>query len=219
MESDEAIPARHYRPRRPGKGGPLRQRVMAILRKSVVGRRLRPRALTPASVNDVPERMRLKRVALLLATLVVSACDNASSPDPVKSLTIATPTPSPGSVIPLTLNGSQYFVARGSGLFSVPITVTSDRDVPWAQLYVYLYDGTPGLGYCGQNLPDAPTWGPFSKGQTVSVTISGWQVSRAPCQVTSIRAWLHTRNTGNLTPPTEAETVATGSLTVSYTFR
>jgi hypothetical protein len=165
------------------------------------------------------ERLRLRPVALLLAALVVSACESSSSPDPVRSLTIATPAPAPGSVIPLTLNGSQYFVARGSGLFSVPITVTSDRDVPWAQLYVYLYDGSAGLGYCGQNLPDAPTWGPFSRGQTVSVTISGWQVSRTPCQVTSIRAWLHTRNTGLLIPPTEAETVATGSLTVNYTFR
>lgn len=164
------------------------------------------------------ERLRLRPVALLLAALVVSACES-SSPDPVKNLTIGMPTPSPGSVIPLALNGSQYFVARGSGLFSVPITVTSDRDVSFAQLYVYLYDGSPGLGYCGQNLPDAPTWGPFSKGQTVSVTISGWQVSHTPCQVTTIRAWLHTRNTGLLIPPTDAETVATGSLTVNYTFR
>ncbi len=162
--------------------------------------------------------MRSRRAALLLAVLTACACENAS-PDPVRSLTISTPTPSPGSVIPLTLKGSQYFVERGSGLFSVPITVTSDRDVPWAQLYVYLYDASPGLGYCGQNLPDAPTWGPFSRGQTVSVTISGWQVSRTPCQVTSIRAWLHTRNTGLLIPPTEAETVAAGSLTVNYTFR
>lgn len=163
--------------------------------------------------------MRWSRVALFVAALAGCACENASSPDPVRSLTILTPTPSPGSVIPLTLKGSQYFVERGSGLFSVPITVTSDRDVPWAQLYVYLYDGSPGLGYCGQNLPDAPTWGPFPRGQAVSVTISGWQVSRTPCQVTSVRAWLHTRNTGLLIPPTEAETVAAGSLAVNYTFR
>ena len=179
----------------------------------------RMRLLARARVDDVFKRLRFGPVSPLLAALVMSACESSSSPDAVRRLTIAMPTPSPGSVIPLTLNGSQYFVARGSGLFSVPITVTSDRDVPWAQLYVYLYDGSPGLGYCGQNLPDAPTWGPFSKGQSVSVTISGWQVSRTPCEVTSIRAWLHTRNTGLLIPPTEAETVATGSLTVSYTLR
>ena len=124
-----------------------------------------------------------------------------------------------GSVIPVVQNGSQYFLARGSGLFSIPITVTSDREVPWAQLSVYLYDGSAGLGYCGQNIPDAPTWGPFSKGKTASVTITGFQISRVPCQVTSIRAFLHTRNNGLLIPPTESETVADGSLAVSYTFR
>jgi hypothetical protein len=96
--------------------------------------------------------------------------------------------------------------------------VTSDRDVPWAQLRVYLYRGTGPMDYCGQNLPDAPTWGPFSKGQTASVTISGFQLS-GPCEVTSIRAWLHTRNNGLGAPPTESETVASGSLTVNYTFR
>ena len=96
--------------------------------------------------------------------------------------------------------------------------MTSDRDVPWAQLYVYLYRGSERMDYCGQNLPDAPTWGPFAKGQTATVTISGFQVSR-PCEVTSIRAFLHTRNSGLLTPPTESETVASGSLAVNYSFR
>ncbi|MEQ1757179.1 MAG: hypothetical protein ABL986_02595 [Vicinamibacterales bacterium] len=160
-------------------------------------------------------------VALVAAfsMLALAACGSPSTPSPVRSLVISTPTPPPGAVIPATLNGIQYFVARGSGLFSVPITVTSDREVPWAQLRVYLYTGSQGLDYCGQNNPDAPTWGPFSKGQTVSVTISGFQISRVPCEVTSIRAWLHTRNSGLATPPTESETVAAGSLAVTYTFR
>ena len=158
-------------------------------------------------------------VAGVLAALVASACSSPSEPSAVRSLVISTPTPAPGSVIPTTLNGSQYFVARGSGLFSIPITVTSDRDVQWAQLSVYLYDGSAGLGYCGQNIPDAPTWGPFAKGQTASVSISGFQISRVPCQVTSIRAWLHIRDNGLLTPPTESQTVSDGSLAVNYTFR
>jgi hypothetical protein len=136
----------------------------------------------------------------------------------VGRLTIATPTPPPDSVIPATQNGSQYFVARGSGLFSIPITIQSDRDVQWAQLSVYLYDGTAALEYCGQNIPDAPTWGPFSKGQTASVTITGFQIFRVPCRVTSIRAWLHTRNSGLLVPPTESETVVDGAITANYTF-
>ena len=169
--------------------------------------------------RGITKSMRFRSVGVLIATLVTIGCGSPTAPSSVRSLTISPPTPAPGSVVPVTLNGSQYFLARGSGLFAVPIAVSSDRDVPWAQLYVYLYDGSPGLGYCGQNLPDAPTWGGFSKGQRASVTITGFQVFRVPCHVTSIRAWLHTRNSGLLTPPTESETIATGSLTVSYTFR
>jgi hypothetical protein len=90
--------------------------------------------------------------------------------------------------------------------------------VPWAQLNVYLFTGDGPNDYCGQNIPDAPTWGPFTKGQKVSVVITGFQVfPRLPCQVTSIRAWLHTRNNGSGQPPTESETVASGSLAVNYT--
>jgi hypothetical protein len=154
-------------------------------------------------------------VAFLVAALT-SGC--GSPTEPSAALTISTPTPAPGSVIAITPIGIQSFIERGSGVFSVPISVTSDREVPWAQLSVYLYRGSERMEYCGQNIPDAPTWGPFKKGQTATVTISGWQLSGA-CQVTSIRAWLHTRNSGLLIPPTDSETVASGSLNVSYTFR
>jgi hypothetical protein len=152
-----------------------------------------------------------------VAALVTAAC-SPFSPDPVSRLTISTPTPPPGSVIPITPIGIQSFIQRGSGVFSVPITVESGREVDWAQLSVYLYRGTERMEYCGQNIPDAPTWGPFARGQRESVTISGWQLS-GPCQVTSIRAFLHIRNSGLLIPPTESETVASGTLSVNYTFR
>ncbi len=124
----------------------------------------------------------------------------------------------PGAVIPTILRGIQYFVDRGSGLVSIPITVTSGREVPWAQLNVYLYNGAGEQDYCGQNLPDSPTWGPFSKGQTVSVTITGFQLGRPSCTVTSIRAYLHTRNNGLGIPPTASETVAQGSRDVNLVF-
>ncbi len=162
-------------------------------------------------------KMRMS-VGVAAVALLATACANPFSPSPVRRLTISTPTPPPGSVIPITRSGIQSFTSRGSGLFDVPITVTSDREVDWAQLSVYLYRGTGRMDYCGQNLPDAPAWGPFEKGQTVTVTISGWQLS-GPCEVTSIRAWLHIRNSGLLIPPTESETVANGSLDVRYTFR
>jgi hypothetical protein len=161
---------------------------------------------------------RLCRICLAALIGAAVGCGSPSEPSAVSRLTIATPTPPPGSVIPIIPIGIQSFIERGSGTFSVPITVTSDRDVPWAVLRVYLYRGPGLMDWCGHNLPDAPTWGPFSKGQTASVTISGWQLS-GPCEVTGIRAWLHTRNTGSNLPPTESETVAAGTLDARYTFR
>jgi hypothetical protein len=160
------------------------------------------------------------RIIVFVVALAFAACSRSGhEPSPVKSLTIGAPTPGPGSEIPTILRGIQYFVDRGSGAISIPITVTSDREVPWAQLSVYLYYGPSTFDYCGQNNPDAPTWGPYAKGQTVSVTISGFQFGRPSCTVTSIRAYLHTRNTGSLIPPTESETVAQGSRDVSLTFQ
>jgi hypothetical protein len=161
---------------------------------------------------------RLASISLVAASIITTGCGSPTEPSPI--LTISTPTPAPGATIQLIPIGIQSFIERGSGIFSVPITVTSDREVPWAQLRVYLNrDGAVGSeNLCGHNLPDAPTWGPFKKGQTASVTISGWQFS-GPCQVTSITAYLHTRNNGLNLPPTASETVASGSLAVNYSFR
>jgi hypothetical protein len=147
---------------------------------------------------------------------VVGCGGNDSSPTPVSSIMFGQLSPPQGSVITTTGTTPGAFIPKDSGRLSIPLTVTSGREVPWAQLYVYLYSGTTPNDYCGQNLPDAPTWGPFSKAQTVSVTISGFQVFRLPCTVTSIRAMLHTRNTGLLTPPIASETVAEASMTVNY---
>jgi hypothetical protein len=153
------------------------------------------------------------------ATFLITACSrNDTEPTPVSSITIGQPTPAAGAVIQTTGTLPGAFITRGSGQLSIPMTVTSGREVPWAQLYVYLLTNNTS-GYCGQNLPDAPTWGPFAKGQTVSVSISGFQVFQLPCQVTGVRAMLHTRNTGLLTPPISSETVAEATMAVSYTIR
>jgi len=162
--------------------------------------------------------IRFGLVGVVAVALLTLACDLPLLPDPVSRITISTPTPPPGSVIPIARNGIQSFIERGSGVFSVPMTLESDREVDWAVLRVYLYRGDGPQDWCGHNLPDAPAFGPFEKGHKVSVTISGWQFS-GPCEVTSIRAWLHTRNNGLNTPPTEAETVASGSLDVRYSFQ
>ena len=157
-------------------------------------------------------------VGVVAMALLTVACNLPFLPDPVSRITISTPTPPSGSVIPITPSGIQSFIQRGSGVFSVPMTVESDREVDWAVLRVYLFRGDGPNDWCGHNLPDAPAWGPFEKGEKVSVTISGWQFS-GPCEVTSIRAWLHTRNNGSNLPPTESETVASGTLDVRYSFR
>jgi hypothetical protein len=166
-----------------------------------------------------PFSRHLVLLTCVLATLLATACSrNDTDPTPVSNLSIGQPTPAAGSVIQTTGTIPGAFITRGSGQFSIPITVTSGREVPWAQLYVYLLTNNSS-GYCGQNLPDAPTWGPFAKGQTASVTISGFQVFQIPCQVTGLRAMLHTRNTGLLTPPIASETVAEATMAVSYTIR
>ena len=158
------------------------------------------------------------RVAVIIsATLTLGSCDRSTtSPTPVSSVVFGQLKPAAESTILTTGTPPGAFIPRGSDRLSIPITVTSGREVPWAQLNVYLLTGDAGLGYCGQNLPDAPTWGPFGKGQTVTVTISGFQVYRLPCQVTGVRAFLHTRNSGLLTPPTASETVAEGTMPVNY---
>jgi hypothetical protein len=169
-------------------------------------------------INSMPTIRFGCSVGLVAVVLLTVSCNLPFAPDAVSRVTISTPTPSSGSVIPITPIGIQSFIQRGSGVFSVPMTVESDREVDWAVLRVYLFHGNGAMDWCGHNLPDAPTWGPFEKGEKVSVTISGWQLS-GPCEVTSIRAWLHTRNSGSNLPPTPSETVASGTLDVRYSFR
>jgi hypothetical protein len=153
----------------------------------------------------------MRYVCAVLVCLVCASC-GSTEPSPVASLTIGNPSPASGAV---QVTGS--FIPKDSGRLAIPITVTSDREVPWAQLNVYLLTNDNPGGYCAQNLPDAPTWGPFRKGQTESVTITGFQTGRVPCQVTGIRAFLHTRNSGLLTPPTSSETVTQGTRSVTWT--
>ena len=115
-----------------------------------------------------------------------------------------------------------FFIPRESGQISIPITATSGRSLPWAQLYVYLMTSDTPQSYCGQNLPDTPGWEPFTDGQQVSVTVTGFQIARLPCDVIAIRAYLTTRDTrhgGLLTPPTPDETVATNTIAAHYQLR
>ena len=96
-------------------------------------------------------------------------------------------------------------MVRGSCRFPITVSAWTSR-LPWAQLSVYLM--TADGSYCGQNLPDAPTWGPFGARQTETLTITGLQVFRLPCAVTGVHVYLHMRNNGLLIPPTTSETAA-----------
>lgn len=157
---------------------------------------------------------------LLLCGVGLAGCGSPTSATPVEpepvvdSLVIGTPSPSSGATIVISTGTPPgAFILPGSGQLSVPITLISARELPFAQLYVFLLSGD---GYCGQNLPDTPTWSPLAAGRSMSFNITGFQVYRLPCEVTGLRVMLHTRNSGTLTPPTAAETVIEKTLAVSY---
>ena len=163
--------------------------------------------------------MPTRLLAAVFLTLLVVACDDdpPTSPSGQSRLTFGAITPASGGTVTTTGSTPGAMIVRGSGQLSIPITVSAGRELPWAQLSVYLMtaDGT----YCGQNMPDAPTWGPYRANSTATVTITGFQVGRLPCAVTGVKAYLHTRNNGLLTPPTESETAAEGSATANFTIR
>lgn len=160
----------------------------------------------------------LRAMALVLCglgALAGAACgDSATSPSDSSALTIGTPNPAGTAAAPPVISATGGLIPRGSGQVAIPIVLNAGREVPWAQLYVYLLSAD---GYCAQNLPDAPTWGPLRRGQRESVTISGFQVFRDRCEVTGIRAMLHQRNNGLLTPPNASETIADATRSVSWT--
>lgn len=148
-----------------------------------------------------------------LALLATAGCDEgATSPSRTSTLTIGAASPASAGVTP-TITATGGLVLRGSGQIAIPITIQSGREVPWAQLYVYLLSSD---GYCAQNLPDAPTWGPLNAGHRQDLTVGGFQVFRDRCEVTGIRAMLHLRNNGLLTPPTASETIAEATRAVSW---
>jgi len=161
--------------------------------------------------------MRLLSVflATLVLTLAAACADSPTSPSNASGVTFGQPSPASGSTIVITGGTTGgFFINKGSGQLSVPVTLRSPREVPWAILYIYLMRS--GTEYCGQNLPDTPAWGPFPANQNISFTVSGFQVSQLPCTVVALHAMLHTRNNGLLTPPTASETVIEATFPVTY---
>jgi hypothetical protein len=158
--------------------------------------------------------------------LLASGCGSSSTgPDAVESRVVFTSSPPPSGSTVVVPAGLPYIVPggvvipRGSGLLSVGLSIASAHEVPWAQLSVYLLTGDGRFDYCGQNDPDAPTWQFLPAGWTTTYTVTGFRVSRLPCEVTGIRAMLHMRNNGLLIPPTPTETVAEATLPVRLSLR
>ena len=179
-------------------------------------------ALNCASMQRLPAFIS-SLIALLTIGCGSTTAPSAQTASPTGSVQIGSPSPALGSTIPITVGAAPgFFIPRGSGQISIPITVTADQQLPWAQLFVYLMTGDGPQDYCGQNLPDTPGWEPFTKNQTTSVTVTGFQVFRLPCDVVAIRAYLTTRDTrhgGTLSPPTSIETIASGTIAASYQLR
>ena len=136
-------------------------------------------------------------VGLLFFAAFMPACsDSDTGPTPIvmpSTIALTSPTPGPGTTLTLTGTPPGAFFMRGSGQFGVTVRITAGEDLPFAQLAVFLLTNGNADGYCGQNLPGWPTWRPFARGQTVTYTVTGFQVFSLPCEVTGIRAVFNTR--------------------------
>ncbi len=170
-------------------------------------------------MSSVPWSQSRPGSLVLLLTIVgsmITACaESPTTPSNASGVRFGQPAPASGSTVVVSEGAPPgAFINRGSGRLSIPVTLRSPREVPWAQLYVFLI--TSGTSYCGMNLPDTPTWGPFPANQDISFTVTGFQVFQLPCTVTAVRAMLHIRNNGLLTPPTASETVIEATLPVNY---
>jgi len=142
-----------------------------------------------------------------------------TQPSAAASLVISGSIPAAGSTLTPIGTPPGTFFQRGSGAFAVTVSVTAGSELPFAQLAVFLMTADPSSP-CGQNLPDWPTWKPFPSGQTVTYTITGFQVFRLPCEVTGIRAIFNTRedlHVGGFAPANQI--VADATLPVVYHLR
>jgi hypothetical protein len=166
------------------------------------------------------------RAAVLAFCILASSCGEPTSTRPSPTAI------SFGSLFPA--NGSSVTIPErypynqiggvvlppGSGVLSVPLTISSARALPLARLNVYMLTGGSATEYCGQNLPDSPSWTSLPANWTTTVDITGFQVYRLPCDVTALRVMLHSRSDTHLAiPPSAAETIVEATLPVSIALR
>jgi hypothetical protein len=149
---------------------------------------------------------------ILILGATLAACDEAAPTS--STVSIVSVSPSTGSIVASRGTPPGVFLDRTANKLAVSIDVQTIREHPFAQLYVFLLTSDPA-SYCGQNLPDMPQWQPLRPSPPQRVTITGFQVSRVPCDVVGVRAMLHTRIGGALFPPPPDQTVAEATLPVS----
>jgi hypothetical protein len=168
----------------------------------------------------------MRHVTLVALALLAASCgSDPTDPSPAAdTVTLGAVTPGSGSVVVIPPSFPYFDVGgvvlpRGSNVLSVDVSMTVGRPVPRAQLNVYLLTGGSSSDYCGQNLPDAPAWTAVPAGWTASHRVGGFQVFRLPCDVTGVRAVLHTRDSRLLTPPLPSETIAEATAAVRWELR
>lgn len=171
----------------------------------------------------------MSKIGSALASIVIlvgfSGCNKSSVPTgpsqpQVTSLNVTSYSPPSGStiVIPAQYPYNQVggvVLPAGSGVITVSGTLSLAQDEAYAQLNIYLLTGS-GATYCGQNLPDSPVWYNLKSGWTANFSISGWQIYNLPNDVTGLRVMLHRRQSGNLTPPTDGQTIVETTIPVSW---
>jgi hypothetical protein len=165
--------------------------------------------------------MRARVLSVLAVALLLAACDEdpPTAPSPLPAgITVGAIVPQNGGTIIATGEPPGAMLLRGSNAVMIPLTLTAGRDLPFAELMVFLQDAN-GVD-CGSNSPDRPTWAPFGGSARMTATITGFQVGRLPCAVARIRVILHTRNDPHLnTVPQPAQIVAETTIPTSFTIR
>ncbi|HEV8394402.1 MAG TPA: hypothetical protein VGQ37_09010 [Vicinamibacterales bacterium] len=77
-------------------------------------------------------------LATLVLTMAAACADAPTAPSNASGITFGQPSPATGSTIVISGGApGGFFINKGSGQLSVPVTLRSTREVPWAILYVY----------------------------------------------------------------------------------
>jgi hypothetical protein len=156
--------------------------------------------------------MKIPSLVLVAATLLATACNDATGPTPEVATTIvAGMNPTQAGVVSLSPETYPYIpiggvvLPPGSGLVKVDVTTTLGRAEPFARLNVYLLAADGSV--CGQNSPEWPSWTDLPAGWSDRRTITGFRVYRLPCQVAGVRVILSRRRSPELLAPPPAEDV------------